>query len=131
ISDDLKRSTDRIDEAVYGVLSRLSVSGADATFSYSCRDTREFRETFASWLMLQAYRLQQGNEGLSYQDMKKALGEPKSAVPADRDEGLSASAWWLRSVVGTGEEGASGVDAAFPSVARGRIAEGQRDGKTF
>jgi hypothetical protein len=31
-----------------------------ATFSYSCRDTREFRETFASWLMLQAYRLQQG-----------------------------------------------------------------------
>jgi hypothetical protein len=30
------------------------------TFSYSCRDTREFRETFASWLMLQAYRLQQG-----------------------------------------------------------------------
>ena len=22
-----------------------------ATFSYSCRDTREFRETFASWLM--------------------------------------------------------------------------------
>ena len=30
------------------------------TFSYSCRDTREFRETYASWLMLQAFRLQQG-----------------------------------------------------------------------
>ena len=131
VSEDLKRSTDRIDEAVYGVLSRLAVSGAHATFSYSCRDTREFRETFASWLMLQAYRLQQGNEALSYQDMKKALGEPKSAVPADRDAGLSASAWWLRSVAGTGEEGASAVDAAFPNVARGRMAEGQRDGATF
>ena len=131
ISEDLKRSTDRIDEAVYGVLSRLAVSGAHATFSYSCRDTREFRETFASWLMLQAYRLQQGNEALSYQEMKKALGEPKSAVPADRDAGLSASAWWLRSIAGTGEDGASAVDAAFPNVARGRLAEGQRDGATF
>ena len=131
VSEDLKRSTDRIDEAVYGVLSRLAVSGAHATFSYSCRDTREFRETFASWLMLQAYRLQQGNEALSYQEMKIALGEPKSAVPADRDAGLSASAWWLRSIAGTGEDGASVVDAAFPNVARGRLAEGQRDGATF
>ena len=68
ISADLRLSTDRIDEAVYAVLSRLAVSGASATFSYSCRDTREFRETYASWLMLQAYRLQQGNEALSYQD---------------------------------------------------------------
>lgn len=131
ISEDLKRSTDRIDEAVYGVLSRLAVSGAHATFSYSCRDTREFRETFASWLMLQAYRLQQGNEALSYQEMKKALGEPQSAMPADRDAGLSASAWWLRSIAGTGEDGVSAVDAAFPSVARGRLAERQRDGTTF
>jgi RecB family exonuclease len=131
VSDDLKRSTDRIDEAVYGVLSRLAVSGSHATFSYSCRDTREFRETFASWLMLQAYRLQQGNDALPYQDMKKALGEPKSAVPADRDAALSASAWWLRSVAGTAEEGASAVDAAFPNVARGRTAEWQRDGATF
>ena len=88
VSEDLKRSTDRIDEAVYGVLSRLAVSDAHATFSYSCRDTREFRETFASWLMLQAYRLQRGNDSLSYQDMKQALGEPRSAVPADRDAGL-------------------------------------------
>src|SRR5207342_2771204 len=128
ISENLKRSTDRIDEAVYGVLSRLSVSGAHATFSYSCRDTREFRETFASWLMLQAYRLQQGNEAISYQEMKKALGELKSAVPVERDTALSASAWWLRSLVGTGEEGARAVDLTFPSVARGRLAEGQRDG---
>ena len=83
ISEDLTRSTDRIDEAVYGVLSRLAVSGAHATFSYACRDTREFRETFASWLMLQAYRLQQGNVALSYQQMKQALARtmPTSARP--------------------------------------------------
>ena len=87
ISADLRVSTDRIDEAVYAVLSRLGASAASATFSYSCRDTREFRETYASWLMLQAFRLQRGNESLSYQEMKAALGEPKSAVPADRATG--------------------------------------------
>ena len=42
-------------------LARLAASGpASVTFSYSCRDTREFRETYASWLMLQVCRLQQG-----------------------------------------------------------------------
>ena len=59
ISTDLRLSTDRIDEAVYAVLMRLAASAASVTFSYSCRDTREFRETYASWLMLQAFRLQQ------------------------------------------------------------------------
>src|SRR5207248_3771994 len=70
ISADLRLSTDRIDEAVYAVLSRLAVSAASATFSYSCRDTREFRETYASWLMLQAFRLQRGDATLSYNEMK-------------------------------------------------------------
>jgi hypothetical protein len=131
ISPDLRLSSDRVDEAVHAVLSRLAVSGASVTFSYSCRDTREFRETFASWLMLQAYRLQQGNESLSYQDMKKALGEPKSAMPGSRDEALCASAWWLRSVASTGGCGASAVEASFANIARGRMAEQKRDGEVF
>ena len=45
---------------------RRSGAGDASTFSYSCRDTREFRETYASWLMLQAFRLQQGDATLSY-----------------------------------------------------------------
>lgn len=131
ISADLRLSTDRIDEAVYAVLSRLAVSGASATFSYSCRDTREFRETYASWLMLQAYRLQQGNEALSYQEMKTALGEPKSAVPADRDGALSPNGWWLRGVVGTGQDGTAVLGAAFSQTARGRAAEERREAPEF
>ena len=131
ISADLRLSTDRIDEAVYAVLSRLAVSGASATFSYSCRDTREFRETYASWLMLQAYRLQQGNETLAYPAMKAALGEPKSAVPADREGALSPNGWWLRGVVGTGQDGTAVLGAAFPQTARGRAAEERREASEF
>ena len=108
ISADLRLSSDRLDEAVYAVLARLATSAASVTFSYSCRDTREFRETYASWLMLQAFRLQRGNAALSYHDLKESLGEPKSAVPADREMALSTGPWWLRSVVGSGQDGTAG-----------------------
>ena len=40
-----------------------------------------------------------------YRDLKKSLGEPKSAVPVDRETALSSGGWWLRSVVGSGDEG--------------------------
>ena len=70
------------------------------------RDTWEFRETYASWLMLQAYRLKEGNATLSYQDMKAALGEPVSSIPQERGASrLPEAGWWLRSVMGTGTVG--------------------------
>jgi CRISPR/Cas system-associated exonuclease Cas4 (RecB family) len=131
ISADLRLSTDRIDEAVYAMLSRLAVAGSSATFSYSCRDTREFRETYPSWLMLQAFRLQQGNETLAYPAMKAALGEPKSAVPTDRESALSPIGWWLRGVVGTGQDGIAALGTAFSQTARGRAAEEQRAASEF
>jgi len=147
ISTALRLSTDRIDEAAYTVLSRLANWGerlstgagngpADrgprtATLSYSCRDTREFRETYASWLMLQAFRLQRGDAGASYPQMKAELGEPVSSLPANRDDAATASTWWLRTIVGTGDLGIAAVDGAFAAVARGRIAEARRESPEF
>ena len=66
ISATLQQSTDRIDEAVWSVLSRLAAFGrgtrthgtpATISLSHSCRDLREYRETFPSWLVLQAFRI--------------------------------------------------------------------------
>ena len=132
ISPALRSSTDRIDEAVYAALGRLAVSGkASITFSYSCRDTREFRETYASWLMLQVFRVQQSDPGLSYQQMKAALGEPKSVVSAERDAASSSGGWWLRSILGTGSEGVEAVGAAFGGVALGRKAAEARASEAF
>ena len=135
ISQALRRSTDKIDESVYGVLTRLATWSAAApatvTFSYSCRDTREFRETYGSWLMLQAFRLQQGNPAASYQQMKAALGEPKSTVSLDRAAASSSGGWWLRSVVGTGDKGAVVLSATFPAIARGRLAEEEKASNAF
>src|ERR1019366_4663030 len=121
-----------IDESVYALLSRLASSPATSvTFSYSCRDTREYRETYASWIVLQAYRLQQRNPNLSYTQMKEALGEPKSAGPANRDKSVSAEEWWLGSVVNTGDKGIYLVEGNFPDVAQGRKAELKRQSPEF
>jgi RecB family exonuclease len=131
ISEGLRLSTDRIDEAVYAVLTRLANSASSATFSYSCRDTREFRETYASWLMLQAFRLQQGDAALSYHELKVELGEPRSVVPKNRDTAVSAGGWWLRSVVGTGETGVEILGKTFGSLVNGRTAETMRKSDLF
>jgi RecB family exonuclease len=134
ISPALRRSADSVDESVHAVLSRLATWRADggvATFSYSCRDTREFRETYASWLMLHAFRLRQGDPAATYQQMKAALGEPKSLVPSDRAAAPSPGAWWLRSVAGTGDAGRALVDARFPSLAEGRRAGAERASGEF
>ena len=131
ISVRLPLSADRIDEAVYSVLTRLAASSASATFSYSCRDTREFRETYAFWLMLQAFRLKHQDAKLSYTEMKAELGEPKSAIPQERERALSPNGWWLRSVVDTGDEGVKVVNSSFAGVAQGRVADGRRESSEF
>jgi ATP-dependent helicase/nuclease subunit B len=131
ISGDLLLSTDKTDEDVYMILARLAATAESATFSYSCRDTREYRETYASWLMLQAFRLERGDQALSYHRMKEVLGEPRSAVPTERDAALSLGGWWLRSVVGSGEEGIRALGTAFTQVAHGRTAESLRQSSEF
>jgi ATP-dependent helicase/nuclease subunit B len=132
LSATLRTSTDRIDEAVYATLARLAGCGtANVTFSYSSRDTREFRETYASWLVLQALRVQQGNAHLSYPDMKRALGEPKSLVPAPRERASSTSGWWVSSVLGAGSVGIGAVTTAFPAVAHGLAAAQARSSREF
>ena len=144
ISPALRLSADRIDESVYAVLTRLATQGpmsrtsdleprtsTSITFSYSTRETREFRETYASWLMLQAFRLQQGDPTASYQQMKQALGEPKSVVSPDRAAATSAGGWWLRSVVGTSDKGVEGVSAAFAGIAAGLKASAEKSSDLF
>ena len=128
ISPELRRSSDRIEEAVYTVLARLATAefgpGREVCFSYSCRDLREYRETFPSWLMLQAYRLQVADQSKSYRDLKAALGVPKSCVPASARAALSDSDWWLNGLKRAGSDGKPSVLQQFTHLAQGiRAAE--------
>jgi RecB family exonuclease len=135
ISPALRRSGDRIDEAVFAVLSRLTAAGASPdsriTLSYSCRDLREFRRTYPSWLMLRAHRIATGRPNDSYDELEKALGTPKSCVPESPAEALGESGWWLNGVVRAGDAAKKAVLAQYPDLAEGVRAERERASDRF
>ncbi|MEO8260498.1 MAG: PD-(D/E)XK nuclease family protein, partial [Acidobacteriota bacterium] len=140
VSDTLQQSTDRIDEAVWTVLSRLATFGlppgtpgtpATLALSHSCRDLREYRETYPSWLVLQAFRLTSHDASLSYPDLARALGPPVSIVPPEPAGALTDAGWWLSQLKSSDSKGRPAVLAQFPPLARGLHAEEQRASSAF
>ena len=124
INPGLARSGDRIDEAVYTALSRLAAisarPGVALTLSYSCRDLREYRETYASWLMLHVYRASSGKPAATYKDLHDHLGSPKSCVPASASDALGEARWWLHGIAKAGEASRPGGPGPLSLLARRR-----------
>lgn len=133
ISPLLATAADRLDEGVFKILARLAALGVSADevcLSFSCRDTREFRETFPSWLVLQAFRLREGEASRSYDDLARALAEPVSVVPSRPAGATSDAGWWLASPAAPAAT-RDAVLEAFPSLARGGEAEAARSSTAF
>jgi ATP-dependent helicase/nuclease subunit B len=135
IDPQLRRSSDRIEEAVYAALSRLASAGAapdvDVCLSYSCRDLREYRHTFPSWLMLQAYRAVSGDPNKSYDELSEALGPPKSCVPEVPSSAMDEAGWWLNGLTNVGKDGRTAVLRQYPPLADGIRAEEERESPRF
>ena len=138
IHPSLATSLDRVEESVHTVVSRMAVLGAggDAsrsglavsswTLSYSCRDLRDYRETFPSWLMLQARRLRDPQREITYEQLGRDLGEPVSMVPRTGEAALSDAGWWLSGLQKVGNAGLKSLLVAYPMLARGLHAEHER-----
>jgi ATP-dependent helicase/nuclease subunit B len=131
----LARSTDRTDEAVHAAMIRLASASAipdvEICLSYSCRDLREYRPTYASWLMLHAYRAASGRPAAEYKDLHEHLGAPKSCVPESATAALDASRWWLYGVAGNSGAARSAVLRHHPDLGAGIAAEAARDSESF
>ena len=134
ISPALRLSSDRTQEAVYTAVTRLATCGTRPgrlCVSYSSRDTREYRETFPSWLMLQAYRLRTGAPESSYPELRAALGAPASGVPSSAGEAASDAGWWLAQLKAGGYGHVDAVLRGFSNLAAGRRAEMARASTIF
>lgn len=133
ISPLLRLSSDRSEEAVHAVLNRLAATSgaASITLSYSCRDLREFRQTFPSWLMLQAHRIVSGQPESSFPDLLEALGAPASCVPANDSSALGEAGWWLHGLKRAGLSGRTSVLQQYAALQQGLHADEQRDSDTF
>jgi ATP-dependent helicase/nuclease subunit B len=125
----LATAADRSGEALWRVVARLAALGGHVTLSCACRDLREGRTTYPSWLLLQAQRLVGQDPALGYGALDRALGEPVSPVPAGPAVALDDAGWWLaqlRERVGPGA-----VSMAFPALARGAAALAARASDLF
>lgn len=129
----LPTSRDRVSEALAAIVSQLGRLSGRVCLSFSCRDLRENRETFPSWLLLQVLRLQEPrpDRELTYDDLNASLGEPVSLVPAHPDHALSDAGWWMARLRGAGTQGRVPVLTTFPSLAHGESAEVARTSEAF
>lgn len=132
----LRLSSDIVDEAVYAVMvglsSLLAADGVQLTLSYSCRDVRQFRETYASWVILHVYRRVSGRSDASFNDLNAAMGGPVSIVPAQASTALSEGRWWLNGVTRNQPEAARAlVFARYPALRAGAHAIEQRQSDRF
>jgi RecB family exonuclease len=135
-ASELFSSSKKLNHLVQQTLSRLdtamSTAGSEVHLSYSCRDLRQFRTTYASWVMLHAFRNAKGDQALTYQDLHKETGAPVSTVPATGDHALGTGRWWLHAAAKAGEHaGKAAVLAEFAPLSQGVTAEAARDSDQF
>jgi hypothetical protein len=131
IDQALRTSEDRAGEALYRIVSRLGSLSGHACLSYSCRDLRQARATFPSWVLLQAVRVLKPGENWTYDRLVEELGEPVSAVPAQPDQALSDAGWWLAGLRKADASALPFVREGFPALAQGAVAEAARDSDVF
>lgn len=133
ISSLLRLSTDRSEEAVYTALSRLAAASlnGDVCLSYSCRDLREYRQTYPSWLMLQAFRIATGNSNASYPDLMNALATPASCVPTEDRSALSRKDWWLYAAKSSGSDAVAPISEQHSALLAGMEAARKRQSEQF
>jgi ATP-dependent helicase/nuclease subunit B len=124
-------SQDRTSDSVYRGIAHLASLRGRVTLSYSCRDLRQGRECYPSWLFFQAHQLLQPGTALSHDVLVDWLGDPATLVSRAQMGALSDTGWWLSGLRGVGTTAMPLVSNAFPGIARGISAEAQRQTAEF
>jgi hypothetical protein len=121
ISSTLKTTEDTLRENLYGMASLVSGLRGRAVLSYSAYDIAEERPSFPSSLMLQAFRLVEGDPGLDYSALLEQLPEPHGFLPEGIDKAFDAIDWWMRKLSSDGTllDGIDAVKGCFPELGKG------------
>jgi len=121
ISDDLPTSTDALKEKLYAMGILLASLKGKAIFSYSSYDIIEERQSFPSSLLLQVYRVVEGNPGLDYSALISALPEASGYLPEDFGKVFDEIDWWLSRLGSDGRllDGRESIRRNFPDLNRG------------
>lgn len=121
ISITLKTTEDTMRENLYGMASLISGLRGRAVLSYSAYYIVEERPSFPSSLMLQAFRLVEGDPRLDYSALLERLPEPHGFLPDEMEKAFDTIDWWMRKLSsdGTLYDGIDAVKGCFPELAQG------------
>jgi hypothetical protein len=117
----LKTTEDILRENLYAMAALIASLRGRTVLSYSSYDIVDERPSFPSSLMLQAYRLVEGNPRLDYTELQKPLPVPSGFLPDRMEAVFDELDWWLRKLNsdGTFSDGLDVVRACFPDLGRG------------
>lgn len=101
--------------------------------SFSCRDLAEDAESFASPVVLSAFRLISGQREGDQSDLNRWLKPPRAFVPESEAECLDEAEWWLWRILGDEPMGAALelVCQRFPHLGQGLDAARRRESAEF
>lgn len=129
LASGLELSSERLSKNVYNMAALISGLRGKVTFSYSSYDIKEDRKSFPSSIILQVFRIKEGNPGADYDTMFKSLGEPVgfNESPAT-DIALDETDWWLNRLVERGvlKDGVEPVQFNYKGIKEGLEAQGKR-----
>ncbi|GAC1478722.1 MAG: PD-(D/E)XK nuclease family protein [Gemmatimonadaceae bacterium] len=124
----LVTSVERREESALVTAGALASLRGRVTFSYATSSTLDGRDSAPSPLMLQMWRERSGDPGRSYDDLRRALHPPASAVPVRNEKAglvrvvpLDGRDVWLDALADGPLllDGTSAVRDAFPVLAAG------------
>jgi CRISPR/Cas system-associated exonuclease Cas4 (RecB family) len=121
ISGTLKTTEDTLRENLFGMAALISGLRGRAVLSYSAYDIVEERPSFPSSLMLQAFRLVEGDPRLDYSALLERLPEPHGFLPEAMEKTFDTIDWWMRKLTsdGTLYDGIDAVKGCFPELGQG------------
>ena len=129
ISADLELSADKLKKSVYDMAGLISGLRGKLTASFSSYDIKESRKSFPSSLVLQIFRIKDGNPSADYNTLFEALGEPVgfSESFSARIE-LDETDWWLNKLVDNGvlKDGMDPVQRYYKGIREGLAAKVSR-----
>lgn len=133
LSPGLKTAAQDLHERVEGFARLLARLRGKVTLSFCSHDLVDDRETFASPVVVSAYRILTGNRQGDQTRLMKWLPPPVSFVPERPEQALTGSEWWMFRTTGPQATAKVRQDAVarFAHLARGNHAAQQRASALF
>lgn len=131
VNPDLELSSDRLRKNIYEMAALIAGLRGKVTFSYSTYDVREDRKSFPSSILLQVFRIKEGNPHADYNTLQQVLGQP--VVSSGFEHELDQTDWWLNKLVDGVllKNGLVAVEGYFSCLKEGLIAFGKRTSDEF